>query len=79
MDTPEPAEFEQPNLRAEFFAGPLDGWICYFAYPRTEFCMIIPVRDAAGQVVKKQAALYRLARKGAFLEYRFVQVTDREE
>jgi hypothetical protein len=75
MNSEEP-EFEQPNLRAEFYGGRLDGWTAFFADAHPEFCPIVPVKDESGKILKRQVVTYRLDSHGPPLLYRFASAED---
>jgi hypothetical protein len=67
---------EEPNLRAELYAGPLDGVTIFFSAAHPEFRPIIPLKDLNGRIVKRQVVTYRLHSEGPPLSYRFVSAED---
>lgn len=67
-------QLEEPNLRAYFFGGRIDGWEAYFAQAYPEFNMVAPVRDDAGKEIGKEVLKYRLASNGPPLRYEFVGI-----
>lgn len=65
---------EQPNIKADFYAGPLDGMALYFSGAYATYFALVPIRGADGEVLHRERAFYQLdtTRRHFPLLYKYV-------